>query len=157
MWLHHDIYIICSYVWVMSRQNRCHLVHFNPFEVETQIFQVNQVNSIAITKHKEHSMSTDLDHTKGTVSNTCAISMLGKDRKYKHIFTFSDIKEWQRPIPSISMGIVGQARCGAVIMHPTFCKIFTIEDEIWGECCDSNIWFIFCHCCRSVVCNVVIN
>ena len=31
------------------------------------------------------------------------------------------------------------------------------ECEIWGVCCDYNIWFTFCHCYRSVVCNTVIN
>ena len=37
--------------------------------------------------------------------------------------------------------------------HPIACP--------WGQgmgvCCDSSIWFTFCHCYRSIVCNIVIN
>ena len=32
------------------------------------------------------------------------------------------------------------------------------EGEIWGVCCDSNIWFNFCHCSccyRNAVCNIL--
>ena len=31
------------------------------------------------------------------------------------------------------------------------------EGELWGVCCDSDIWFTFCHCYRSVMCDIMIN
>ena len=31
------------------------------------------------------------------------------------------------------------------------------EGEVWCDCCNSKIRLTFCHCCCSVVCNIVIN
>ena len=46
-----------------------------------------------------------------------------------------------------------EIQCGAVIMRSIVSKILTTgtsqlarEGELWGVCCDSNIWFTFCHC-----------
>ena len=49
-------------------------------------------------------------------------------------------------------------QCGTVITRSIFSIILTIDtDQLWGGCCDSNIWFTFCLWYRSVVGNIVIN
>ena len=50
----------------------------------------------------------------------------------------------------------------AVITRSIFSTILKIdtpqlshEGEMWGVCCDSKLWFAFCHCYRSATCNIV--
>ena len=62
----------------------------------------------------------------------------------------------------ISKATPMQVQSGAVRTRSIVSKVLTIdipqlarEGEVWGVCCDFNNWFTFCHCYRSVVCNIV--
>ena len=52
----------------------------------------------------------------------------------------------------------------STVTRSIFSKILTIdtpylahEGEVWGVCCGSKIWFTFCHCYHSAICNTMIN
>ena len=59
---------------------------------------------------------------------------------------------------------VNTKQCGAVITWSIFLKIIIIdtpylahEGELLGVCCEFEVWFTFCCCNRSAVCNIMIN
>ena len=72
--------------------------------------------------------------------------------------------QWQRypgvaDIPTV-LDYTVRCRYNAVNFLQNPCNRHPIArpwGEVWGVCCDFRIWFTFCHCYRSVVCNIVIN
>ena len=54
--------------------------------------------------------------------------------------------------------------CGDIMIRSVFSQILTTdtpqlarEGEGWCVCCEVKVWYTFCHCHRSAMCNIVIN